>query len=94
VAPDPGTSWAPHRVYNIGNHRREKLMDFIRILEELLGREAVKEYLPMQPGDVLATWADVEALEDAVGFRPDTSLRDGLAKFVDWFRAYHGIDAG
>ncbi len=91
AAPDPGTSWAPHRVYNIGNHQREKLMDFIRILEELLGREAVKEYLPMQPGDVQATWADVEALEEAVGFAPNTSLRDGLAKFVDWFRAYHGV---
>lgn len=93
AAPDPGTSWAPHRVYNIGNHKRETLMDFISTLEELLGREAVKEYLPMQPGDVKATWADVEALEDAVGFTPDTSLRDGLAKFVDWFRAYYKIDA-
>ncbi len=92
TAPDPGTSWAPHRIYNIGNHQRETLMDFIAILEELLGREAVKEYLPMQPGDVQATWADVEALEDAVGFAPDTSLRDGLTKFVDWFRAYYQIE--
>jgi UDP-glucuronate 4-epimerase len=91
MAPDPGSSWAPHRVYNIGNTRRERLMDFVRILEEATGREAVKEFLPMQPGDVQSTWADVQALEDAVGFRPDTPLREGLARFVAWYREFYKV---
>ncbi len=90
-APTPASSWAPHRIYNIGNRRREKLMDMVSILEELTGREAMKEYLPMQPGDVKATWADVDALEAAVGFRPDTPLREGLGRFVDWYRGWNGI---
>ncbi len=90
TAPHPGTSWAPHRVFNIGNHRREKLMDMIGHLEDLLGVEAVKEFEPMQPGDVEATWADVADLEAAVGFRPDTPLRDGLARFVTWYREFYG----
>jgi UDP-glucuronate 4-epimerase len=89
--PDPATSWAPHRVYNIGNRRSERLMDMIALLEELTGREAVKEFLPMQPGDVRRTFADVDALEAAVGFRPDTPLRDGLARFVEWFRDWRGV---
>lgn len=89
AAPTPATSWAPHRVYNIGNKRKERLMDMIAHLETLTGREAVKEFLPMQPGDVRATWADVDALETAVGFRPETPLRDGLARFVDWYRSYY-----
>ena len=88
--PNPATSWAPHRVFNIGNRRSEKLMDMIATLEELLGREAVKEFLPMQPGDVRETSADVDALEAAVGFRPDTPLREGLETFVDWFRGWNG----
>ncbi len=83
-APDPASSWAPWRVYNIGNRRREKLMDMVTILERELGREAVKEYLPMQPGDVTATWADIDDLETAVGFRPDTPLATGLARFARW----------
>ncbi|MEM0944356.1 MAG: NAD-dependent epimerase [Pseudomonadota bacterium] len=87
--PSPASSWAPHRVYNIGNHRREKLMDLIAGLEHALGREALKTYLPMQPGDVQATWADVTDLEAAVGYRPDTPLAEGLARFVTWYRAYH-----
>ena len=88
--PNPAGSWAPHRIYNIGNHKREKLMDLIGGLETALGQEAVKEYLPMQPGDVKATWADVADLEAAVGFRPDTRLEDGLARFVDWYRTFYG----
>jgi UDP-glucuronate 4-epimerase len=87
--PDPGSSWAPHRVYNIGNSRSEKLMDMISILEELTERTAVKEFLDMQPGDVPATFADVADLEDAVGFRPDTPLREGLTRFVTWYRDYY-----
>ncbi|MGM0583569.1 MAG: NAD-dependent epimerase [Pseudomonadota bacterium] len=89
--PDPATSWAPHRIYNIGNRRAERLMDMIAILEELTGREAIKEFLPMQPGDVRRTWADVDALEAAVGFSPSTPLRDGLARFVAWYRDWTGV---
>ncbi len=86
AAPNPGSSWAPHRVYNIGNHRREKLMDMIAIIEDALGRKAEKRFLPMQPGDVLETWADVSDLEAAVGYAPDTRLEDGLGRFVEWHR--------
>lgn len=83
--PNPGSSWAPYRLYNIGNRRKERLMDMIAILERELGQEAVKEYLPMQPGDVKATWADIDDLEEAVGFSPATPLSEGLAKFVAWY---------
>lgn len=86
--PDPASSWAPWRVYNIGNRRKERLMDMITILEQELGQEAAKTYLPMQPGDVTATWADIDDLEEAVGFRPDTPLAEGLAKFVKWHDAW------
>ncbi len=83
--PNPGSSWAPYRLYNIGNRRKERLMDMIAILERELGQEAVKEYLPMQPGDVKATWADIDDLEEVVGFSPSTPLSEGLAKFVTWY---------
>jgi UDP-glucuronate 4-epimerase len=89
--PDPGSSWAPHRVYNIGNSRPEQLMDMIGTLESLLGREAVKEFMPMQPGDVQATYADVADLEAAVGFRPETPLAEGLGRFVGWYRQYYRV---
>ena len=88
--PDPGASWAPHRVYNIGNNQPEALMEMIGTLETLLGREAIKEYLPMQPGDVQATFADVAGLESAVDFRPETPLREGLSRFVGWYRQFYG----
>ncbi|MEM6439076.1 MAG: NAD-dependent epimerase [Pseudomonadota bacterium] len=88
--PNPATSWAPHRVYNIGNHRRERLMTLVETLERLLDREAIKEFAGMQPGDVKATWADVARLEDAVGFSPSTTLEDGLKRFVDWRRGWNG----
>ncbi len=89
TAPDPGRSWAPHRVYNIGNRRGEKLMDMIRILEDAIGRKAEIAFLPMQPGDVHATLADVGALERDVGFAPDTPLADGLGRFVAWYRDFY-----
>ena len=89
-APDPGRSWAPHRVYNIGNHRRERLGELISTLEDLLGCTAIRDLQPMQPGDVRATWADVRDLEAEVGFHPDTSLREGLSRFVTWYRDYYG----
>jgi UDP-glucuronate 4-epimerase len=82
-------SHAPYRVYNIGNAQPVELAEFISTLESLLGKTATKNYLPMQAGDVLATSADVSALANAVGFAPETSLADGLAKWVAWYRDYH-----
>lgn len=91
LQPDPGTSVAPYRVYNIGNHQPAELMTFIETLENVLGVKARKNFLPMQPGDVLATCADVEDLKKNVGFEPRTKLEDGLKKWAAWFRDYHRI---
>nr|WP_269750856.1 NAD-dependent epimerase [Desulfosalsimonas propionicica] len=88
-SPDPGTSYTSYRVYNIGNNRPEKLMDFIRVLEEILGKQAEKEYLDLQPGDVPATCADIDDLYNAVGFRPMTPIKEGIQRFVDWYRDYY-----
>lgn len=79
----------PHTLYNIGNHQPVELMTFISTIEQALGREAEKIYLPMQDGDVPITYADTQKLRDAVGFSPDTPLADGMRRFVDWYRAYH-----
>ncbi|MCY4055839.1 MAG: NAD-dependent epimerase [Cyanobacteria bacterium MAG CAR4_bin_6] len=83
-------SHAPWRVFNIGNRTPVPLLEFIRLLEEALGKKAVVEFMPMQAGDVQQTHADVTALQQAVGFQPGTRLQDGLAQFVAWYRAYHG----
>ncbi len=88
--PDPGRSDAPWRVYNIGNHSPVELLDFIATLEDILGLRARKNFLPMQQGDVPATYADVDDLRRDVGFEPKTALRDGLSQFVAWFREFHG----
>ena len=88
--PDPGSSFAPYRIYNIGNNNPVELMEFISILEECLGRTVEKNYLPMQPGDVPATYADVDDLMAEVGFKPGTSIREGIGKFVEWYREYYG----
>ncbi|MEE9208403.1 MAG: NAD-dependent epimerase [Gemmatimonadota bacterium] len=88
--PDPATSYAPYRIYNIGNGNPVELMRFIEAMEEALGREAVKNFLPLQPGDVLETSADVSDLKEAVGFRPDTPVQDGVRRFVDWYLDYYG----
>ncbi len=90
ASPDPGSSPAPYRLYNIGNHSPVKLLDFIAILERELGVKAEKELLPMQPGDVPATYADVADLQSAVGFSPATPLEQGVGKFVRWYRDYYG----
>ncbi len=90
-APDPATSQAPYRLYNIGNHAPVELLEMIRLLEAKLGRTAEKELLPMQPGDVPATYADVEALVRDVGFRPATPLEVGIGRFVDWYRGFYGV---
>ena len=81
-----------YKVYNIGNNKPEKLMDFIATLETCLGKEAKKEYLPMQPGDVPRTYADVTELMMDFDFKPDTSIKTGLAKFVEWYKAYYHLD--
>lgn len=90
-SPDPASSNAPYRLYNIGNNNPEKLMDMISLLEDAIGIEAKKNYLPMQPGDVQATYADTDDLEADVDFKPSTPLKDGLGKFVDWYTEYYGI---
>jgi UDP-glucuronate 4-epimerase len=89
--PDPASSAAPWRVFNIGNSRSVELMDVVALIEEALGKTAKREMLPMQPGDVPDTFADVTALERAVGFRPKTAISDGVRRFVDWYRAYHRV---
>ncbi len=87
---DPGSSYAPYRIYNIGNNNPVELMYFIETLERCLGKKAVKNLLPMQPGDVPATFADVDDLMRDVGFKPSTSIEDGLTRFVEWYRGYYG----
>lgn len=89
-SPDPGTSTAPYRLFNIGNSQPVALMDFISALEGALGKQAEKEFLPLQAGDVPATYADIEALADYVDYRPGTRIEDGVARFVDWYRDYYG----
>jgi len=88
-APDPATSYAPYKNYNIGNNNPVELMRFIEVLEEALGKKAKKNLLPMQPGDVPATYADVDDLMRDVGFKPATSIEDGIKRFVDWYRGYY-----
>ena len=87
--PDPGTSKAPWRVYNIGNQNPVELMDYIETLEKHLGKTAEKELLPLQPGDVPDTYADVEALVQDVGYKPNTTIEQGIAKFVTWYNTYY-----
>lgn len=87
-APNPATSYAPYRVYNIGRGEPVHLMGFIEALEDALGREAEKNFLPMQPGDIQSTHADVTGLRDAVGYRPQVSVEEGTRRFAEWFRAY------
>ena len=89
AAPDPGTSPAPYRVYNIGNHTPVELDHFIAAIENALGKKAVRNYLPMQPGDVAATSADVEDLRRDVGFAPATPIETGIARFIAWYREYY-----
>lgn len=89
VLAQPPQGDCPHTLYNIGNHQPVELMTFISTIEQALGREAEKIYLPMQDGDVPITYADTQKLRDAVGFSPDTPLADGMRRFVDWYRAYH-----
>ncbi|PIE56454.1 MAG: capsular biosynthesis protein CpsI [Desulfobulbus propionicus] len=87
--PDPASSYCPWRVYNIGNNNKEKLMRYIEVLEQCLGREAKKNFLPLQAGDVPATYANVDDLVREIDFKPATSIEEGIRKFVDWYRGYY-----
>jgi len=87
--PDPSSSPAPYRIYNIGNNSPVKLMDFVEAIEQHLGKKAEKEFLPMQPGDVPATWADVSSLIETISYKPSTPVNTGIKNFVDWFREYN-----
>jgi UDP-glucuronate 4-epimerase len=89
--PDPATSYAPYRLYNIGNNNPVELLHVIATLEKCLERKAVLNMLPMQPGDVPASWANVDDLARDVGFRPDTPIEVGIARFIEWYRSYEGV---
>lgn len=91
LQPNAGTSNAPYRLYNIGNDQPVQLMHFIELMERHLGRTVEKRLLPMQPGDVPDTWADVSALQRDVGYTPDTSIEEGVKRFVAWYREYHHV---
>lgn len=102
LAPEPNDHWneedgelsssfAPYKIYNIGNNQPVRLEKFISILEEKIGKKAIKKYMDMQPGDVLKTYADVSDLEKAIGFKPSTSIEEGLGKFVEWYKEYYRI---
>jgi UDP-glucuronate 4-epimerase len=89
--PDPATSVAPYRIFNIGNNNSVELEHFIRVLEECLGKRAQRTYMPLQPGDVPQTYADVEDLMQSVGYKPGTPVEAGVAEFVSWYRSYYGV---
>jgi UDP-glucuronate 4-epimerase len=90
-SPDPSTSKAPYRVYNIGNNRPVELARFIEVLEDAIGRKAIRNHLPLQPGDVLETYADIDDLVRDTGFAPKTPIEQGLPRFVDWYRTFHRV---
>ena len=89
--PDPGTSRAPYRIYNIGNHSPVELRYLIELLEGALGRRARKNYLPLQPGDVPETFADITRAQERLGFQPVTPIDEGIPRFVKWYLTYHGL---
>ena len=89
--PDPSKSWAPFKVFNIGNSDPVPLMEYVSALEEVLGKKAIIEYLPMQAGDVEATFADTSLLESYIGFKPKTKIKDGIKKFVEWYKEFYQI---
>ena len=91
LMPDPGTSTAPYKIYNIGNSRPVRLMDFISAIEEAIGHPAEKIYLPMQPGDVYQTNADTTSLQEELGFKPCKPIREGVRETVEWYRSFYGI---
>ena len=91
MTPVPATAAAPYRVFNIGNSQPTPLLRFIEVMEEALGREAIKDFQPMQPGDVVATAANTVALEEWVGFKPSTPIETGVKRFAEWYRSFYGV---
>jgi UDP-glucuronate 4-epimerase len=89
ASPDPASSSVPWRLYNIGNNKPVELLEVVRLLEETIGKKAKRELLPMQPGDVSATYANIDDLVRDVGFRPSTPIGEGIARFIEWYRTYH-----
>lgn len=89
--PDPGTSMAPYRLYNIGNNQPVQLMDYIHLIEDNIGRKAEINFLPLQPGDVPKTYADIDDLERDINYRPETSIEKGIANFVNWYKDYYKV---
>ena len=90
--PDSATSFAPYKLYNIGNNQPVELLRFIEVLEDNLGKKGIKNFMPMQPGDVPATYADVDDLMTAVGFKPSTTIENGISRFVKWYKEYYKIN--
>ena len=91
LAPDPATSFAPYRIYNIGNNKPVELLRFIEIIEEKLGKKAIKKFLPLQDGDVPETYADIDDLVREINFKPSTTIEEGVTKFVNWYKEYYQI---
>ena len=89
-APNPSSSVAPYSIYNIGNNNPVKLLDFIDAIEEAVGKEAIRNYMPIQPGDVPNTFADVSKLESDFNYKPDTPIKTGVERFVNWFKQFYG----
>jgi len=89
--PDSASSFAPYKLYNIGNNQPVELLRFIEVIEDKLGKKAIKNFMPIQPGDVPATYADVDDLINAVGFKPNTPIEEGIAKFIEWYKDYYKI---
>jgi UDP-glucuronate 4-epimerase len=92
--PDPGTSRVPYRIYNIGNSQPVELMHYINVIEAALGKKAEVNLLPLQPGDVPDTYADVQALIDDTGYKPDTTVEEGVQRFISWYLEYYGHTTG
>ena len=91
ISPDPSSSKAPYKIYNIGNNNPVELLDYIATIEEILEKKAERNYLPMQPGDVARTWADVDDLVKDLDYKPNTSIKEGIMKFVEWYRWYYKV---
>lgn len=93
LSPDPSTSCAPYKIYNIGNGNPVNLLDYIQAIEEATGKEAIKEFMPMQEGDVVSTHADTKSLQEELGYAPKTDVKEGVRRFVDWYKQYYGYSS-
>ena len=89
INPDPSISWAPFRIFNIGNSKPSSLMEYIQEIELNLGIKSIKNYLPLQPGDVISTQSDSSALESWIGFKPNTSIKEGVKNFINWYKSFY-----